>query len=84
MRGMRIRCLSLIYVFNINDPTFHLQLSIPQVQAFVTSRGETIQVQQKPVSSNLYIPNSKKVALGIGHWQLGIGAYGTQCNALLE
>jgi len=84
MRGMRIRCLSLIYVFNINDPTFHLQLSIPQVQTSVTSQGETIQVQQKLVRSNLYIPYSKKVALAIGHWALGIGAYGTQCNALLE
>ena len=54
MRGMGILCLSFIHVFNINDPTLHLQLSIPQVQAFVTARGETIQVQQKPVSLNLY------------------------------
>ena len=34
----------------------------------------------------MYIPNSIKVALAIGHWQLGVGHVGirTQCNALLE
>ena len=32
-----------------------------------------------------YIPNSIKVALVSGsNWALGIWAYGTQCNALLE
>ena len=32
------------------------------------------------------IPNSIKVALAIGHWQLGVGHLGirTQCNVLLE
>ena len=36
---------------------------------------------------NMYIPNSIKVALAIGHWQLGIGhwAFGrTEHNAMLR
>ena len=78
------------------DPFFHLVSGFfpPEMTYDVTgsSSGHVIALDQSGARKStirahlttIYIPNTKKVALAIGHWQLGFWACGTQCNALLE